>query len=397
MTGLGSGININFSRGEKFFELSNHLGNVLSTVSDRRVGISTDGILVDHYEPTMSSSQEYYPFGMLMPGRSSVVTGGSYRYGFNGKENDNEVKGEGNEQDYGMRVYDPRVGKFLSVDPLTKSYPELTPYQFASNTPIQGIDLDGEEVKFVTYYHATQNSSPLYKVETNYGITGMVNWATIEIHKYRTIDAQGNYHYEARPSPFINHENVTTSSSGHSPGKFTLDDARIGLNAVFYKYGADRAAIVEKMYRLETSHFKSGGYKHTGTGGMEAKDGHENDAPYYGWDKSIFQKYPEFTPTGIWLAYEGPGMSGKGGNAQVTDHPKSFVILPSVTAGMMLKADYIERYNGHYERWAGLTPSVQENYKKTLSGITPQIVRELTIEYDKQQQQQQSTLTRNKN
>ncbi|WP_291911512.1 AHH domain-containing protein [Chitinophaga sp. CB10] len=68
-----------------------------------------------------------------------------YRYGFNGKENDNEIKGEGNQQDYGFRIYDPRIGKFLSVDPITAKYPELTPYQFASNTPIWAIDLDGLE------------------------------------------------------------------------------------------------------------------------------------------------------------------------------------------------------------------------------------------------------------
>lgn len=42
-------------------------------------------------------------------------------------------------------MYDPRIGKFLSVDPLTKSYPHYTPYQFAGNTPIQAIDLDGNE------------------------------------------------------------------------------------------------------------------------------------------------------------------------------------------------------------------------------------------------------------
>ena len=70
-----------------------------------------------------------------------------YRYGFNSKENDNEVKGVGNQQDYGMRIYDTRVGRFLSVDPLTKSYPELTPYQFASNSPLANIDLDGLEAK----------------------------------------------------------------------------------------------------------------------------------------------------------------------------------------------------------------------------------------------------------
>ena len=79
-----------------------------------------------------------------MPNRGYTASG-SYRYGFNGKENDNDVKGNGNEQDYGKRIYDPRLGKFLSVDPLTKTYPQLTPYQFASNNPIQNVDIDGLE------------------------------------------------------------------------------------------------------------------------------------------------------------------------------------------------------------------------------------------------------------
>ncbi len=81
---------------------------------------------------------------MQMPGRS-YSNGSSYRYGFNGKENDNEVKGEGNQQDYGMRIYDPRLVKFLSVDPLTKTFPFYTPYQFSGNSPIKFIDLDGGE------------------------------------------------------------------------------------------------------------------------------------------------------------------------------------------------------------------------------------------------------------
>src|SRR5437868_1691498 len=87
---------------------------------------------------------------MEMPGRSYTATS-SYRYGFNGKENDNEVKGEGNQQDYGMRIYDPRLARFFSVDPFAKKYSELTPYQFASNSPIAGIDLDGLEF----YYTAS--------------------------------------------------------------------------------------------------------------------------------------------------------------------------------------------------------------------------------------------------
>ncbi len=88
---------------------------------------------------------------MLQPGRSYSV-GNGYRFGFNGKENDNEVKGTGNQQDYGMRIYDPRLGRFLSVDPLTKGFPMLTPYQFASNRPIDGIDLEGGEWKKIESY-----------------------------------------------------------------------------------------------------------------------------------------------------------------------------------------------------------------------------------------------------
>ncbi len=80
---------------------------------------------------------------MLQPGRS--FSSDNYRFGYNGKENDNEIKGTGNQQDYGFRIYDPRIAKFLSVDPLTKKFPFYTPYQFAGNKPIAYIDLDGLE------------------------------------------------------------------------------------------------------------------------------------------------------------------------------------------------------------------------------------------------------------
>jgi RHS repeat-associated protein len=103
-----------------------------------------------------------------MPGRAYSATN-SYRYGFNGKENDNEVKGEGSQQDYGMRIYDPRVGRFLSVDPLTSSYPYYTPYQFAGNSPIWAIDLDGLEdyvvVKELYKKGATKKVSIQYTVK----------------------------------------------------------------------------------------------------------------------------------------------------------------------------------------------------------------------------------------
>jgi RHS repeat-associated protein len=145
LVGTVTGVRRNFTRGNKLFELSNHLGNVLATIADQKTSLP-NGIWVAKYQPLIVNTQDYYAFGMQAPFSEYNAGTGRYRYGFNGKENDSEVKGSGNQQDYGMRIYDTRLGRFLSVDPIMKDYPELTPYQFASNTPIFGIDLDGKEL-----------------------------------------------------------------------------------------------------------------------------------------------------------------------------------------------------------------------------------------------------------
>jgi RHS repeat-associated protein len=115
---------------------------------------------------------------MMMPGRSySAATG--YRYGFNGKENDNEVRGDGNEQDYGMRVYDTRLGRFLSADPLTKHYPWYTPYQFAGNKPIWATDIDGLEENTPSTY----TKKPVIAPSTFNGVISVTDATSQNVHK----------------------------------------------------------------------------------------------------------------------------------------------------------------------------------------------------------------------
>ncbi len=70
---------------------------------------------------------------------------GDYRYGFQGQEMDNEIKGEGNSINFKYRMHDPRVGRFFAVDPLTKEYTWNSPYAFSENKPIQYIELEGLE------------------------------------------------------------------------------------------------------------------------------------------------------------------------------------------------------------------------------------------------------------
>ncbi|PWH86022.1 RHS repeat-associated core domain-containing protein [Brumimicrobium oceani] len=72
---------------------------------------------------------------------------GSYRYGFQGQEMDDEVKGEGNSVNYKYRMHDPRVGRFFSVDPLASKYPFYSPYAFSGNRVLDAVELEGLEPK----------------------------------------------------------------------------------------------------------------------------------------------------------------------------------------------------------------------------------------------------------
>ena len=135
--------------GQRIYEFSNHLGNVLVTLADFKAP-NQDG----SYKSIVISASDYYPFGMAMKERT--YQNSEYRYGFNGKENDKDFGNDQLIQDYGFRLYNPAIAKFLSVDPLTKGYPWYTPYQFAGNTPIQAVDLDGLEELHYTW---TQNEN----------------------------------------------------------------------------------------------------------------------------------------------------------------------------------------------------------------------------------------------
>ena len=67
-----------------------------------------------------------------------------YRFTFNGMEKDDEVKGNGNSYDFGARIHDSRIGRFLSLDPRKFDFPFMSPYCFAANNPIAFIDEYGE-------------------------------------------------------------------------------------------------------------------------------------------------------------------------------------------------------------------------------------------------------------
>jgi RHS repeat-associated protein len=174
----------------KTYEFTDHLGNVSATISDRKITIAVAaGNAVASYAPEVLSEKDYFPFGMGMMNRS--MTAENYEYGFNGKEDDDEW----GIQDYGFRLYNPSIAKFISVDPLTKDYPWYTPYQFAGNKPIWAVDLDGLEefIRTQWFVPGPDGTPTLWKTEIQVVKAGENHTAVQLVHQnVNIVDALGN-------------------------------------------------------------------------------------------------------------------------------------------------------------------------------------------------------------
>ena len=151
---------------------------------------------------------------------------------------------------------------------------------------------------------------------------------------------------------------------------FNISDAEKSLKLIHNEYGKEMATIIEKMYRVETAHFKSTQFKKTGTGGMES----HGVGPYFGWSKEFFDLYPELIPLGVFAIKEG---KGAGGNKQDTVNKKRFVIMTSVYAGMKYKAYYIKKHNMDYARWYSTNEDNKKIYRESLKGVKARIVEKI--------------------
>ncbi|MEJ7830388.1 MAG: RHS repeat-associated core domain-containing protein, partial [Segetibacter sp.] len=129
------------TRGEQKIYFGNHLGNNLLVLTDKKNQIQdpNNPTQISGYNADVAAAADYSAYGENLIGRE--FNGSGVKYGFNNKLKDPES----GYQDYGMRVYSSKARRFPTVDPITKKFPALTPYQFASNNPVEGIDLDGLE------------------------------------------------------------------------------------------------------------------------------------------------------------------------------------------------------------------------------------------------------------
>ena len=114
---------------------------MLATISDRRIAVTTPANLVDHYEAKILSAADYDAFGAVVPGRFTEEV--PYHYGFAGFERDDDIKGSGNSYYTEARLFDPRIARWLSPDPVEVA--SMSPYAAFSNNPLRYGDPRGQD------------------------------------------------------------------------------------------------------------------------------------------------------------------------------------------------------------------------------------------------------------
>ncbi|PWH86250.1 RHS repeat-associated core domain-containing protein [Brumimicrobium oceani] len=130
---------------------------------------------------------------------------GSYRYGFNGMEKDDNIKGEGNSYDFGARIYDPRVGRWLSRDALEGKKPFLSPYQAFKNNPLMYTDPDGND-EYLSYIITNEKTGKTTRLDV------LTAHSTKIIAFGSSKDVHSNNYYDFRTVKTITqHQDGTTS------------------------------------------------------------------------------------------------------------------------------------------------------------------------------------------
>ena len=137
---------VHYSIGSRTYELSNHLNNVLTVISDKVIPHSSGSGGVDYFLADIRQTFDYSPFHAPLTDRTLSKTGYTkdYRYGgSNGQEKTDEVAGKGNHYTAEFWEYDPRSARRWNRDPLVKHHE--SPYACYANNPIWFKDPNGAD------------------------------------------------------------------------------------------------------------------------------------------------------------------------------------------------------------------------------------------------------------
>ena len=118
------------------YPYKDHLGNVrLSYKNTSNTGVNLQ----------IQEENNYYPFGLKHKGYNNVITGRDHKYGFGGKEEQDELGLDW--IDITARNYDPALGRWMNIDPHAESYHSFSPFNYTANNPVVFTDPDGKDIR----------------------------------------------------------------------------------------------------------------------------------------------------------------------------------------------------------------------------------------------------------
>jgi RHS repeat-associated protein len=202
----------------------------------------------------------YYAFGLKIAGISSKKLGdaneGSLKN--NNLYNDQEIDDEADLDwlDYGFRNYDPQIGRFVQIDPLTDDYQALSNYHYALNDPILNIDLWGLSSGNVLQQVACAGEK-IHKA--NFALSSFMSIG-VNIAKIGT--AIGNYQFNSeignggpgdRIAGFLTKRWQTFKSNwsyvGNSISSFTKEKYRIVRFNILMESARTKTSLTERVIR----------------------------------------------------------------------------------------------------------------------------------------------------
>lgn len=186
----------------------------------------------------------------------------AYRYAFNGKEKDNEIV-EG-DLDYGARIYDSRLGRWMTMDPMFNSYPSNSPYNFCSGNPIYYSDRDGQvqvDPKGNIIYQVVEGSKPVTRTYGSYSYT--IEDVYVFSNDGDRIQTQRYTVVNTKTGQTVKNEVVTSSYNchGHSvlKDKFRVNSSKAESNALLLDAGGfDQNANLQDKVSKDMTKMKDG-------------------------------------------------------------------------------------------------------------------------------------------
>jgi len=232
---------------------------------------------------------------------------GGYRYGFNGKESDGEISGEKNSYDFGALFYNPRVGRFLSLDPMEQNFPWQSPYIGFDNSPITKKDVEGKSA-IVTI----DKTNKTITVSSNIIMFGPYGSQALAAQSAKDIETQYN---NAANGYFVNIDGQQYSVTFDISGEYRTDldmsaaisDKNLENNYIYVDLNANNP---EGVSYTETTVNENGG--NTGYWSLENIDGANTTTEAHEYGHSIGLDHP---PSTNFIGQGQPGIMAPRGSA----------------------------------------------------------------------------------